>query len=395
MRRVVYSYKNNLLSVTKLWLSWPKHIHHFTTTKDPLSLSNPDQAGNQLGYYELQEKESIQIRYMVDSYIPNKSHSLTNEEKTFYLRSTELVPITNDIKELAQSLVKDTTSIYKQAYILFEHLVLQYSYLYPPKERGALSFLRDKKGDCGEFSFLYSALCRSLGIPCRTMIGCWAVGSMQAHVWNEVFIEGKGWLPVDCSMANVQKKKPWQFVISSLRTLQWKKYFGETEGQRIVFSIDTEIPLTPIYPSASSEILKNYPKYAVILGGKPLVWGYETFHDTAPFMQPAYIKFHEENLTHNSFKSTVQAFWLNPYFGRWTVYETGWQRFLYILKHISGFLAVIMIGLHTLFPNDIFLIIQQLSLILLSLSFVLRKERMVLFGILTTIFLLFTIRLIV
>lgn len=82
---------------------------------------------------------------------------------------------------------------------------------FPPKARGVTHFLKDKQGDCGEFSFLYAALCRAIGVPCRVMVGAFAMGKHHAHVWNEVYLPEEGWMPVDVSMAYVVKKQPWRF----------------------------------------------------------------------------------------------------------------------------------------------------------------------------------------
>ena len=46
-----------------------------------------------------------------------------------------------------------------------------YRYVYPPAERGAAAMLRDRRGDCGEFSSLFAAWCRSAGIPARIVYG--------------------------------------------------------------------------------------------------------------------------------------------------------------------------------------------------------------------------------
>ena len=66
---------------------------------------------------------------------------------------------------------------------------------YLSKERGAAYALREKKGDCTEFAYLFAALCRANGIPARCMAGmvCPADGILRAgayHNWAEFFEDG-------------------------------------------------------------------------------------------------------------------------------------------------------------------------------------------------------------
>ncbi len=63
--------------------------------------------------------------------------------------------------------------------------------------------IEDKKGDCTEHALLFTALARSLEIPCREVdglvyLGDWCKG-FGMHAWNEVVIDGY-WTPVDASV---------------------------------------------------------------------------------------------------------------------------------------------------------------------------------------------------
>lgn len=70
----------------------------------------------------------------------------------------------------------------------------------PSVAPSALRALRDRKGDCGGLSSLFVALCRTVGIPSRTVAG-FAKGSNNWHVWAEFHVAGAGWIPVDPSFA--------------------------------------------------------------------------------------------------------------------------------------------------------------------------------------------------
>jgi transglutaminase-like putative cysteine protease len=72
--------------------------------------------------------------------------------------------------------------------------------------RGALWALKNKNGDCSEYSDLFIALCRARGIPARFIDGIklWSVNSSGTqswekigHDWVEVYFQNIGWVWVD------------------------------------------------------------------------------------------------------------------------------------------------------------------------------------------------------
>lgn len=380
--KIIYEYKNREQGLTKLWLAWPDEnkVKEVQVSRPPDDLSvSVDQ---EIAYYELKEGEQIQLSFKSGAYHPeDSSEILANEARTFYLRSTVLSPLTEEIRGLALEITTGAKGACDKAELLFYYLVDNYEYVYPPKTRGATAFLDEKKGDCGEYSFLYTALCRVLNIPCRTIVGSWAVGKMQAHVWNEVYLEETGWIPVDCSMAFLQKKKKLQFLFSDIRTLPWKKYFGTTEGQRIVFSTDGEIPLEPTYIEIEANSLSNRNIFFKI-EGRPFHWGFEAINGSAPYMQPSYVRFDERNLQEGTKIDN------RSYLGEWKIKETGLRRVSFLLKRISIIVAVLGFILGLFLDNRILDITASFALVLVAVSFIIRKERPLLFGVLTVFLLL-------
>lgn len=69
------------------------------------------------------------------------------------------------------------------------------------EDRGALGTLKQKQGDCGDFSDLFVAMCRAKGVPARICDGYVtaevAKGDIAGHTWAEVFLKDLGWVPID------------------------------------------------------------------------------------------------------------------------------------------------------------------------------------------------------
>lgn len=86
---------------------------------------------------------------------------------------------------------------------IYRFVVNHLSYKLQQEERGALWALENRQGDCSEYSYLFVALCRAVGIPARIQAG-FAFSSYNeetenGHMWAEYYLEGYGWIPVDAS----------------------------------------------------------------------------------------------------------------------------------------------------------------------------------------------------
>jgi transglutaminase-like putative cysteine protease len=106
-----------------------------------------------------------------------------------------------EIDKLAKQAVGNTTStaerIDKLVKFVSEYIDDEYVF-----ESSLHQLLTGKIGDCSEHALLFSALARSLGIPCRKVLGLvymgdWCQG-FGLHAWNEVMLDGY-WKAVDAS----------------------------------------------------------------------------------------------------------------------------------------------------------------------------------------------------
>lgn len=380
---IAYTY-HNPNGITKIWTTLPMD-HPNTSASHKAENKYVDDGQNTVFTLTLKENELFTINYSIDTQKPCNKTQLSESEKAYYLRSGTLIVVDSKMKDLALQITAQADAVTEKAEAIFYYLVNEYKYVYPPKSRGNQSFLQTKQGDCGEYSFLFTSLCRSAGIPSRTTVGTWANGKMNNHVWNEFFVENVGWIPVDCSLAYMQKKKKFKFLSSNIRTFKWTRYFGELEGQRVIFSYDAEIAL-PTFHNTHGDVLQQaaYPPIASFqVNGSPFYWGYESIDGHAPYIQPIYPQFAEENLTVHPKKDA------NKYLGQWKITETGSQRFFYTLKSISFFVFIICLSLSLILNNPLFHVISGIAIVLTCISFIARKERIVLFSVLTLYFMLY------
>ena len=105
--------------------------------------------------------------------------------------------------------------------------------------RGDALFACDaRRGNCTDFHALVIGMARSVGIPARFAIGLplpEARGSGEIpgyHCWAELYVEGRGWVPVDASEAAKNPTKRDYF-------------FGHHDENRLEFSRGRHLTLVP------------------------------------------------------------------------------------------------------------------------------------------------------
>ncbi len=184
---------------------------------------------------------------------PEKEH-YQDEDRSLkrFLSSDRLVPVEGKIQEEAYSVTKGVDDPFRQAKILFDHIVetMEYDKSGVGWGRGDALYACDvRTGNCTDFHSLYIGEIRALGIPARFIIGFPLPSKVRSgiipgyHCWAEFYIEGKGWIPLDASEAKKNSKKK-------------EKYFGNLDENRISFTVGRDIRL----PRAHTEPL-NYVIY--------------------------------------------------------------------------------------------------------------------------------------
>ena len=117
------------------------------------------------------------------------------------------------------------------------------------ERRGAARAVREKEGDCDEHADLFIALLRTVKIPARRVVGHYYRGGMnepEPHAWSEVFLERRGWIPVDAALGSFGKMSEKYFsriregLVSERSTLQLKWSGSASEAP----SVEEEVKMT-------------------------------------------------------------------------------------------------------------------------------------------------------
>jgi len=183
------------------------------------------------------------------------SYNTTDPEYILYTQSVRNIEISDEIKAKALEVVGDETNPYTQAVMIYNHIITTYPYSYVPhysldtiEPKTALSthMFETGHGDCGTQSTLFSAMCRSLGIPARTIGGMQMLGKKPGnHFWAEYYIEGYGWIPCDPTAA---EDADW-VDIDDDRRAEWKEYFAHNlDNTRYVIQKDVDAEMKPAIP---------------------------------------------------------------------------------------------------------------------------------------------------
>ncbi len=103
---------------------------------------------------------------------------------------------------------------------IFEYVADNMEYVITKESNtGALYALKEKKGDCSEYSDMFVAICRARNIPARFITGYTVRFDdvTPKHHWAEVYLRRYGWVPVDPSWADVENKAFRTMAFESMR----------------------------------------------------------------------------------------------------------------------------------------------------------------------------------
>ena len=223
---------------------------------------------------------------------PQQEGAWDPADYALYLAPTSLGPIDGVVKELADKIVGDNTSVYSKAKAIYDW-TCENMYR-DPNTKGCgpgdvCSLLQTPGGKCTDIHSVFVSLCRAVGVPAREVFGI-RQGKKEVediskwqHCWAEFFLPGYGWVPVD--PADVRKMMLTQDLkLDDQKTKDYREYFwGAWDAYRVKLAVGRDLVLTP--PQAGKPLNTfGYP-YAEI-GGKALDWlDPDTFKYTITYHQ--------------------------------------------------------------------------------------------------------------
>ncbi|MBD3179988.1 MAG: transglutaminase [Candidatus Latescibacteria bacterium] len=175
--------------------NWDQKVARFTATD--LTSGSSFEASMKADF------ETSAIRYFI--YPDRVGSDIPREIRKRYLADEDKYDIGNPyIIELVDGIVGNQENLYIKARSLYQYLIENMEYELSGGWNTAPTVLKRKTGSCSEYTFAYVALCRAAGIPAR-YVGSLVVRGDEAsydevfHRWNEIYLPGYGWVPVDAN----------------------------------------------------------------------------------------------------------------------------------------------------------------------------------------------------
>lgn len=268
-----FSYRVKLPDIAdtaRMWIPFPQsdafqkvEIISVHSPKDYRILDETNY-GNKVFFFELGHHDSakiIDIRYRVFR-IEKPAYAGDFSTITKYLAPESLIPVDENFKAIAETVVENKKGDLMRARALYDHVIERMRYMkYGPGwgKGDAVYACNIRSGNCTDYHSYFISLARSIGIPARFAVGA-AIPSERNnggidgyHCWVEFYAEGK-WRPVDISEAD---------KYSSLSTY----YFGHHPANRLELSHGRDLVFKPGTNSGPV----NFLAYPVLeIGGRPV-----------------------------------------------------------------------------------------------------------------------------
>jgi transglutaminase-like putative cysteine protease len=211
----------------------------------PVTIGRESRFGNQSLHARVDGPTgSVQITLLIEATRREnggRPESLSPEDRKSQLAPEPLVPLDGPIHELAVEATKGLTTDEDKARAMYQKVtsMMKYDKTGTGWGRGDAMYACDaKRGNCTDFHALVIGMARSVGIPARFAIGLPLPESRHSgeipgyHCWAELYVEKRGWVPVDSSEASKNPAKRDYF-------------FGHHDENRLEFSRGRHLTLTP------------------------------------------------------------------------------------------------------------------------------------------------------
>ena len=184
-----------------------------------------------------------------------------NMNQTLYEKYTKadavVVSDNETVTALAAEITGKETNAYKKAQLIYNYMIENFSVLDKVRNNDAdpLDVFKTASGDAYDYAVIFASLARAAGIPALVDTGVLIAQDLttQAHWWNEIYLYGFGWLPVDAALGDGLEYKAWTENTASDATAY---YFGNMDSHHIIFSRG----YNDIKPFAQDNKTVKYPK---------------------------------------------------------------------------------------------------------------------------------------
>lgn len=193
-----------------------RDVKHKSLSIKPTLICEDKQNGNRILFWDFSKdiidgKEfSIkqQFTYTVYEYNPKPDYNIVMEKwneiptdiLAFYTKDESFLEQSEAMRQKSSEIVGAEKNPLRKAELIYNWVINNMTYKYPPEKRGALEALDTLLGDCGQYSDLFITLARCAGIPARLAAGFYFAPDGQGyHVWSEIYLPDYGWIPVDAT----------------------------------------------------------------------------------------------------------------------------------------------------------------------------------------------------
>ncbi len=237
--------------VLDLWLPLPQTdrsqtVHRITIdAPNPVSMGREGRFGNQCLHVRVETpRPPVIVTLTIEATRLENSggdERLSDAERADYLKPEPLVPLDGPVRALALEATRGLNTDGEKAKAIYEKVVglMKYDKSGTGWGRGDALFACDaRRGNCTDFHALVIGMARSAGIPARFAIGLPLArvrGSGEVtgyHCWAELYVSGRGWVPVDASEASKDPSRRGYF-------------FGHHDEDRLEFSRGRHLILAP------------------------------------------------------------------------------------------------------------------------------------------------------
>ncbi|MEM2121320.1 MAG: transglutaminase domain-containing protein [Candidatus Woesearchaeota archaeon] len=164
---------------------------------------------NEILYFKLNSIVQRQKTYLVDREISfPQTLKVIDDDIYKKLQRTEKLNFNERIKHKASEITEGSpdlfTAVSQIGFWIYKNM--EYDLNYSNVEKDALWVFENMRGTCDEYSNLYAAMLRSIGIPARIVSGISysdleETRGFNPHAWIEVYFNDIGWVPFDANYA--------------------------------------------------------------------------------------------------------------------------------------------------------------------------------------------------